>query len=536
MSLFLLTCMRCAQVGPLSGGKKDTTPPQLVESFPTINSVNFNGKELVFTFDEYVQVRDLTNQFAVSPKLSTQPTVKAEGKKIVVDFENMDLLPNTTYRMVFGKAICDMNESNPTENFEFVFSTGDHIDTLEVSGTVTDAANNVPVAGALVGLYQLKKQHDSTPYIYVPNYIARTLENGTYSFKNLPAHIFDVFAFTDKNKNNLYDGEIEKIAFWGPALKLVSDTTIHLSLFQEEATKTFIKHSGSQFYGSAEIFLNKKSKVEVTALNITKPSDLFETSPGKEKDTIVLFYKNAPDTLRLLLHYLNSNKNDTIAISIPDPLKSRNKRLSYQLNTTGGTLGVDEKLTMSFQRWMDTSKTDLKRVQLMEGNDSLKTPVSLSGKWKSITSYEYNIPLKEGRMYFFRTDSGAFFDIRGMSNDTLSAKFKTRSKVEFGKVTLKILLSKKQSYVIQLINEQSVVVRERSISLSLSSSNATSIDFTGVPPSTYKVRIVFDDNKNNKWDSGNLLLRKQPERIRINSKQLKIIADWDIEEEIIEKD
>ena len=51
---------------------------------------------------------------------------------------NETLLPNTTYKLAFGNAISDLNESNVLQNFEYIFSTGSTIDSLKISGQVLE--------------------------------------------------------------------------------------------------------------------------------------------------------------------------------------------------------------------------------------------------------------------------------------------------------------------------------------------------------------------------------------------------------------
>ena len=132
--------------------------------------------------------------------------------------------------------------------------------------------------------------------------------------------------------------------------------------------------------------------------------------------------------------------------------------------------------------------------------------------------------------------AGAFYSENKLYNDSVAINFKTETKTDFGKLILKLLLNKKQNYIIQLINDKEQVVREHFLKLSLASSNATTIDFIDVLPATYKIKIIFDDNEDNKWNTGNYLLKKQPEHIIIYSKAIKIVSDWEVEEEIIIKE
>ena len=71
----------------------------------------------------------------MSPPQLEMPEIKASGKKIVVELKDT-LKENTTYTIDFSDAISDNNENNPMGNYTFTFSTGEQIDTMEVSGYV----------------------------------------------------------------------------------------------------------------------------------------------------------------------------------------------------------------------------------------------------------------------------------------------------------------------------------------------------------------------------------------------------------------
>lgn len=529
--VFILLLVQCAQIVPLSGGKKDTTPPKLIEAIPARNSTEFNTDLITLRFDEFVQVKDLSNQLIVTPRLKTAPDITADGKKVLVKFKKEELKPNTTYRIFFGKAIADMNESNSIPDFEYVFSTGKAIDTLEVKGSVDESFDNKPVTEALVGLYLDENVNDSLPYKKEPDYFVRSGEGGRFVIKNLPSRSFKAYAFTDKNKNSLYDGDAEKIAFLDSALNLETDTTIHLRLFQEESPKSFVKRSNSPYFGFVQLFLNKKARVELSTLNANDQKNIFEINPGIPKDTISLYYRNTEDTLKLVLDNKSVNKIDTLKITLPKTSTRRRLR-SFTLNTYNGKLALYDKIRLTFLTWMDTGKVDLSKIHFSSKEDSLVAEQPVKGHWKSITTYELDHHLKEGVNYTLKIDTNAFFDLKRFTNDSSLQNFTTQSKIEFGKLTLKLLFYKKQNYIVQLMSDQDKVVREYFISLSLSSSNAETIEFIDLLPGMYHAKIIFDDNKNKKWDSGNLIERKQPEKVMINSKQLKVLSDWEIEEEI----
>lgn len=528
----VLLYVRCAQTAPLSGGKKDMEPPKPIGASPAAKSTHFNSGIIVLQFNEYIKLNDLPNQLVVSPRLKTAPEIEVNGKTVRITLKKEELSPNTTYRFSFGKAVADMNEGNVLRDFEYVFSTGDFIDSLNIRGMATDAFTNKPAPGMLIGLYRDTKLSDSLPYKETPEYTSKSGDNGEFQFHNLPKGTFKAYAFDDKNKNLVYDGETEKIAFLDLAIALSSDTAIQFKLFQEEASKSFIKKTLLPFAGLAQIILNKKGITQVAPLKPADSSAVFETRAGLEKDTISVYYKNViTDTLALILR--SQTKTDTLILGLSKKnTATKRKFKNYSFNTPGNTLALNTPLVISFSNWMNILKTSMPDLKLSSKEDSSAVLDPVTGRWLDINRFQLTNPLKEGANYTLKIDTCAFFDVNEICNDSSRVSFKTESKLEFGKVTLNLVLNKKQAYVVQLINDKLEMVRESFISFSLSSSNAVSIDFTDIKPGVYLVKIIYDDNNNHKWDTGNLLLKKQPERININSKQIKVLSDWEIEEEI----
>ncbi len=186
--LLALSLSRCAQITPLTGGKKDTTPPKMLSALPANASLNFNSKQIFIQFDEYIQLRDITNQFIITPQTKELPDIEAQGKTLKINFTE-SLLPNTTYKLAFGNAIVDLHEGNALPNFEYVFSTGNKIDSLKLIGQLINAINKKVAPNLLVGLYS-NLANDSIVYKEKPLYITRTNANGNYEFNYLPTNSF----------------------------------------------------------------------------------------------------------------------------------------------------------------------------------------------------------------------------------------------------------------------------------------------------------------------------------------------------------
>ena len=206
----LLTLVACASIGTPDGGPYDEDPPVLVEAIPALNSTNVKQSKIVLNFDENIKLENAFEKVVVSPPQVEMPSIKYNGKKVTVELYDT-LRPNTTYSIDFSDAIVDNNEGNPYENFAYVFSTGDKVDTLAVSGTVLNAQDLEPVKGIIVGLHSCL---DDSAFTAKPfERVSRTDSRGRFTIKGIAPGKYRVYALGDANQNNLFDQKSERIAF-----------------------------------------------------------------------------------------------------------------------------------------------------------------------------------------------------------------------------------------------------------------------------------------------------------------------------------
>ncbi len=223
-SLILLTIAAllyasCAKIGSVSGGDKDTIPPVMVKSIPPDFATHFTAKKIRISFDEFIDLKDLTNNFMVSPPLSKLPEVRVYNKDLVI--QPLDSLqPNTTYTLNFGNAVVDYTVGNAIPNFEFVFSTGSYVDSLSLQGRLLNSFDLTPYKEpVLVMLFS--NLADSAPYLGKPAYVCRTDKNGWFLLSNLREGNYRLFALKDANSNFKFDMPSESVAF--------ADSVIHLT-------------------------------------------------------------------------------------------------------------------------------------------------------------------------------------------------------------------------------------------------------------------------------------------------------------------
>ena len=197
--LFFSSCANRG-IGP-QGGPKDTIPPRMVKEQPLNQSVNFHGKKIEITFNEYLQLDNIQQNLLVSPPQQVSPIVKAVGKKVTVEMQE-DLIDSTTYTLDFGNAICDYTEKNPLRGYVFAFSTGDRIDSMEVYGRVANAEDLNPVSGLMVGLQA--NLHDSAFSTLPFTRVARSDSLGEFGIQNLRNGVYRLYALQDQSRDFLY--------------------------------------------------------------------------------------------------------------------------------------------------------------------------------------------------------------------------------------------------------------------------------------------------------------------------------------------
>lgn len=265
--IILMLSWSCAQQGSPSGGPRDEDPPFVTESEPPNYSIHFEARKIRITFNEYIVLDNVNQELIVSPPMEEKPEVKLKKKSLIIEFEE-DLIENTTYTFNFGSAIKDLHEGNVLLNFEYVFSTGDVLDSLSVRGTLKYAHDlSVPEDPISIMLYS--DLRDSVPLLDIPLYVGRSDDSGVFSVNNLRADVYKVFALKDGNNNFLFDLPSEEIAFL--------DTSL---IVNAEFARFLLKSSG--LIDS----LPEPDSISPTALGIPGDSIMADTT-GMPSDSIV---------------------------------------------------------------------------------------------------------------------------------------------------------------------------------------------------------------------------------------------------------
>lgn len=224
----------CASTGSPGGGLYDETPPVLKNSNPAVGATGVKNKKIILHFDENIKLDNAMEKMTVSPPQGKQPTIQSNAKTVTIELQD-ELLPNATYSIDLGDAVQDNNEGNPMESLSLLFSTGDHIDSLRISGYVLNAADLEPVTGAYVGIYSDTLQMGDSVLMKVPMQRAgRTDAYGRFSILGVAPGKYRIYALTDGNTNFIYDLNSEDIAFLDSLI--VPSTTgriVHDTIWQD---------------------------------------------------------------------------------------------------------------------------------------------------------------------------------------------------------------------------------------------------------------------------------------------------------------
>jgi uncharacterized protein (DUF2141 family) len=223
----------CANIIPPSGGPRDSLPPVLVSANPKDSTTNFRGNRIILTFDEYIDLQDVQQNLLFTPIFETNPVIEAKLRTLTLKLKD-SLEANTTYTFNFGNAIKDINESNVLRNFTYTFSTGPALDSLTLSGKVILAETGKIDTTLIVVLHNTFE--DSVIAKKRPRYVTRLDGSGNFTFKNLPADTFAVYALSDVGGQRKYTSTSQLFAFNNTPVKTTDSTSKNITLYAYKET------------------------------------------------------------------------------------------------------------------------------------------------------------------------------------------------------------------------------------------------------------------------------------------------------------
>ena len=519
--LIITASIQCARRGTPSGGPKDEDPPVLVKSEPDSMTINFNAKRIRLYFDELVKLTDVQNQLIVSPPLKYQPEVTPQGaaRKYVEIIIKDTLLDSTTYTINFGQSIVDNNEGNPNPFLNYVFSTGDYIDSLTLSGSVEDAFNREADEFISVMLYEIDSAYsDSTVYKKLPNYITNTLDSTTvFELRNLKQGLYALLAVKDEGKNNLFDQRTDKIAFVEEFIQIPTDSTFLLTLFQEIPDFSVAQPS---FAASNKIifgYTGLGDSIEIKSL--TQLPDTIRTKLAKEPGKDTLNYWFTPFEIDSIVFEIKNTVFDQIDTFT---VKTRKLAADSLVITPSHRSKINFEEPFYIQSNIPISNVDTTVVNIMN-QDSLAVPFTtnldiLDNKVQINFEKEPNSTYQISILPQFLND---FFQ---QTNDSLFYKLSTGSFADFGNLRLNLTGDVEYPILLQLTNDKGEIKRE------IISDEPRLFEFNHLEPGNYLIRLILDSNANRIWDTGGYLDKIQAEKVIYYPQTLEVRANWELEQ------
>ena len=587
MAAVCLLVASCAKMGQPDGGWYDETPPSIVRTTPQDKGVNVNSRKISIYFDEYIQVDNPTEKVVISPPQIEQAEIQAAGKKIEVELKD-SLKPNTTYTVDFSDAISDNNEGNPLGNYTYSFSTGDHIDTLEVAGYVLDAQNLEPIKGILVGLYS---DLSDTAFTKKPMLrVSRTDSRGKFIIKGIAPGDYRIYALQDADNNYVFNQKSEQIAFtpdvvtptfkpdirqdtiWRDSLHIDSiarvgythflPDDITLRAFTETQTDRYLIKTERAEPDHFTLFFSYGDSLmpQIKGLNFDA-ENAFIVEMSEKRDTITYWLKDTTlvnqDTLRMELKYMATDtlgvlrlQTDTTDMLAKVPYEKRMKQKADQYEEWKKKQDRAKKRGRKYEETYPVELLEPKYHAPSEPapnqNIAIEMPVPLiKADTSCIHLYSKHDTLWYRAPFVFRQKEGRnrTYEILGewrpgveysLEIDTLAftdiygkstAPFKQGFKVKGEDAYASLLLD------ITGMADTAVVVQLLNSSdepvMETATNNGTA-EFFYVNPGTYYVRMFIDTNRNGEWDTGDYAAGRQAETTYYYPEKIECKAKWDL--------
>ncbi len=526
--LLALLLISCANQSSPTGGPQDKKPPLLLNSNPKTNQRNYSGTTFELQFNEPVQLKNASEEVLITPSLGKKTKIVAKKNRVIVSPE-LSLAPNTTYTINFRDAVQDLNEGNPVYNLRLAFSTGPHIDSLQIYGTVTELFQEPIPTKITVAIYE---RDTFDIFRHTPTYFTRTDNRGRFNITNLRHGEYHIYAFDDKNKNLKVDSKTERFGFLSSKLFLNEKNldSARLALVRVDARPlklTSVRNTDRQ----SKLRFNK-------ALDTVRlESDHYRLTYqyGSAQDEVLINNPPKQDSVQIRIYAKDSvgHTIDTTAFIKTTDTKLPKER--FIVNFGQPRYSTDQKtmiITAKYNKPISKITLDSLYIQLDSTHflpirasevaiDTLHHLLRLKKTFNPATASTQG---KKPPIPILVAGKGSFISGDGDSTKSHTAAIDILSRDETGALSISVHTSQ-PNYIVQLVNGKGEIVR--------SLTNPRNHTFQYLPPDEYKIRVITDRNGNGKWDAGNYYEHIEPEPViyyrtidRKNTTPIR--ANWEV--------
>jgi uncharacterized protein (DUF2141 family) len=572
----------CATVQSPTGGEKDEKAPILYESNPADQSTNFDGKEITLYFNEWMQLDQIKNELIITPRQDIEYEANLNKQELTITLDSA-LADSTTYTFNFRKALKDITEGNIWEKPIIAFSTGPYLDSLQVSGTIINIKDNSPSKAYLVGLYEAKIDTANLRQ-GKPTYFTTTDENGRFFMRNLKAGQYKLYAFEDKNDNLINEPQSEAFGFYHKEINL-ADSLEPLNIKTYSRNEDTLKIKKSSAVGKDFVIQYNKGLSNYQILDPTDSTKHIYANDIDKSKNIQIYKENFPDlayetdSTLLILSVTDSIqnkrtdsvyfkiresriKNDTIKIAQKPETKIVSGQQKFDLYFTKPVRHINydsiqvrinesvikifskKDLTLNYNKKKLTIETILDEnniknltdsiIRINQKNDSIESLTSTKDEQADTAKNEQNVLVtekqeggeiqnrnkstgkKELTLYFGKA---AFLGVENDSTKQENISISFKQAEEYGIIKGKVI-NAEFPYVIELLNKnyeiQDTIVNQKEF------------QFDYVSPGEYRMRLLKDENNNQKWDAGNPFTFKKEEEYIYYDQLITVKKNWEV--------
>lgn len=579
----------CAKMGQPDGGWFDEQPPRVIRSIPADEATNVNTRKINIYFNEFIKIENTAEKVVVSPPQLEMPEIVGAGKRIKIELKD-SLKPNTTYTIDFSDAISDNSEGNPLGNYTFTFSTGDVIDTLEVSGYVLNASNLEPVKGILVGLYDTTEFKRSTFREKAMLRVSRSDSYGKFIIRGVAPGAYRIFALQDADGDYSFAQKSEMIAFnndiivptcmpdvrqdtlWQDSLHINSikqvpythflpDNIVLRAFTEEQTDRHFLKFERKD-PNRFTLFFSYGSDTlpALRGMNFNE-HDAFIIEPSEKKDTITYWLRDSvlinQDTLRVQMSYMATDTTGVLALHTDtlDILSkvSFEKRQKQKTREYEDWKKKQEKAKKRGEKYLETMpaeplNAEWKAPSMMNPDQNIF--VELPAPLKSADSTMIHLYSKHDTLWYraphlFRQmkNEPRKYELLGEWHPGIEYSLEVDS-AAFTDIYGRVSEKYKQGFKIGSLDSYSTLLftingmQDTTIVVELLdksdkpvkriSTKDGKVEFFFVKPDTYYLRMFIDSNGNGLWDTGLYEDDKQAEMVYYYPEKIECKAKWDV--------
>lgn len=548
--MFMHSCANTTEAP--SGGLKDTIPPYIIDITPLPGTTNVPTHEakFVFKFNEYVNIKTASNIF-LSPPQQKPLKARMKGKELIVTTEE-DLNPNTTYTITFTDAIADVNEQNMFAGYTYVFSTGDKIDSMLLTGTVLDCNTLSPIKNATVLLH--KSQRDSAIFDTRPYAAAKTDDWGFFTLPFIQDTLYRLYAIKDSNNDNILQPDTELVGFIDSLIRpvqvahdtvkemlkydmldtlncLARNSEYEIVLFKEVPSKQFIMNKERISERAAYITFTAHDAI-IEKLNVDGYRDnQIITQFNLERDSLEIWLNSRrpfPDTMKVSIDYYKTDSlgdlaltNEQFKLNLSNEKKTFSKRSRRDINKNDTTcvinLTANPKMVEQNGFLLEFSypiiQESFDEMKLISINPrQVEEIVKTTVERDSLNLRRYIIrpetAMQVGYEYTLKLPHRGFRDINGYYSDSTEVTCSLPTDDKLSTLTTEVVGVDRKIIIDLLLGEKTEVIRSYIVE------KDQSLRFPYLNTGKYRIRITEDKNRNSLVDTGSILLRRQPERVK----------------------